>query len=225
VFEFLTQALRDFRHTGSVWPSSPILARAMTKSIARIQGPRRVLEVGPGTGPFTKAILKKLRTGDQFDLVEINELFCRKLEREVLSKYRAAHPAVDVRLHCAPIEDAELSGPYDVIVCGLPFNNFPPKLMRQIFRRMFSLLKEDGELVYFEYVGVRAVKRPVVDGAARARLRRIDMIGKSLRRKHDGRTELVLGNFPPALAYSLKAAKPKARRATSARARTPRARG
>jgi len=224
VFEFLTQALRDFRHTGSVWPSSPILARAMTKSIARIQGPRRVLEVGPGTGPFTKAILNKLRSGDQFDLVEINESFCRKLEREVLSKYRGGHPGVDVRLHCAPIEDAELSGPYDVIVCGLPFNNFPPKLMRQIFRRMFALLKEDGELVYFEYVGVRAVKRPVVDGAARARLRRIDAIGKSLRRKHDGRTELVLGNFPPALAYSLKAAKPKARRATAARARTARAR-
>ena len=214
MFEFLTQALRDFRHTGSVWPSSPILARAMTKSIARIQGPRRVLEVGPGTGPFTKAILNKLRSGDQFDLVEINESFCRKLEREVLSKYRAAHPGIGVRLHCAPIEDAELSGPYDVIVCGLPFNNFPPKLMRQIFRRMFALLKENGELVYFEYAGVRVIKGPVTDRAGRARLKRIDAIGKSLRRRHDGKGELVLANFPPAIAYSLKGG--RKRRATAA---------
>jgi phospholipid N-methyltransferase len=219
VFEFLTQALRDFRHTGSVWPSSPILARTMTRSISRVEGPRRILEVGPGTGPFTKAILKKLRAGDRFDLVEINEKFCRKLEREILAKYRQAHPDVSVRLHCAPIEDASISGPYDVIVCGLPFNNFPPALMRKIFRRMFALLKDEGELVYFEYAGVRAVKGPIMDGDGRARLRRIDAIGKSLRRKHKGDTELVLGNFPPALAFRLRGAKPSAPRARASRAK------
>ncbi len=229
VFDFIAQALRDFRHTGAVWPSSPILAKAMTRSMARIDGSRRILEVGPGTGPFTKAILKKLRAGDQFDLVEINPSFCRKLERELLSKYRPRHPNVSVALHCAPIEEARLNGPYDLIVCGLPFNNFPPKLMRQIFRRMFELLKEDGELMYFEYVGVRAIKGPVLDGAGRARLRRIDAIGKSLRRKHQGAKEIVLGNFPPAVAYCLKGSKPTARRdwpasrSTGSRARSPRA--
>ena len=204
MIDFLTEAIRNFRSTGSVWPSSPILAKAMTSTIGRIGGPRRVLEVGPGTGPFTRAILRKLRAGDQFDLVEINETFCRKLEKEMLVKYRREHPNVQVRLHCAPIEDADLAGPYDVIVCGLPFNNFPPKLMRQIFRRMFDLLKENGELVYFEYAGVRVMKGPVLDEAGRARLKRIGAIGKSLRRKHGGEKELVLGNFPPAIAYRLK---------------------
>lgn len=179
----------------------------MTESISRIEGKRRVLEVGPGTGPFTKAILRKLRAGDQFDLVEINEKFCRLLEREVLGPYRARHPNVIVRLHCAPIEDAPLSGPYDVIVCGLPFNNFPPKLMRSIFRRMFALLAPRGEVVYFEYAGVRVIKGPVSNSAGRAQLKRIDTIGKTLRRKHEGKTKLVLGNFPPAIAYRLKAAK------------------
>ena len=181
-----------------------MLAAAMTSSIGAIEGPRRVLEVGPGTGPFTKAILRKLRAGDQFDLVEINENFCRTLEKKLLGPYRGKHPKVKVGLHCAPIEEAKLDGPYDVIVCGLPFNNFPPKLMRQIFRRMFALLKENGELVYFEYAGVRVMKGPVMDSAGRARLKRIDAYGKSLRRHHDGKKELVLGNFPPAIAYRLK---------------------
>lgn len=223
MLDFLTEALRDFRHTGSVWPSSPVLAKAMTSSIARIEGPRRVLEVGPGTGPFTKAILRKLRAGDQFDMVEINESFCRKLEKSLLSPYRGRHPQVAVRLHCAPIEEAALEGPYDVIVCGLPFNNFPPKLMRQIFRRMFALLKDDGELVYFEYAGVRVMKGPVMDSAGRARLKRIDAYGKSLRRKHDGKKELVLANFPPAIAYRLKGAPTKrasTKRAASGRTRS-----
>ena len=204
MLDFLTEAIRNFRNTGSVWPSSPILAKTMTSTIARVEGKRRILEVGPGTGPFTKAILKKLRAGDHFDLVEINETFCRKLEKDLLGRYRKDHPGVQVKLHCAPIEEADLAGPYDVIVCGLPFNNFPPKLMRQIFRRMFALLKENGELVYFEYAGVRVMKGPVMDSAGRARLKRIDAIGKSLRRKHDGKKELVLGNFPPAIAYRLK---------------------
>lgn len=204
MLEFLSEAIRDFRSTGSVWPSSPLLARAMTSAIGSVSGKRRVLEVGPGTGPFTKAVLKKLRAGDQFDLVEINQTFCRKLERDILVPYRQRHPNVQVLLHCAPIEDAEIVGPYDVIVCGLPFNNFPPKLMRQIFRRMFELLKDSGELVYFEYAGVRVVKGSVTDRAGRSQLKRINAIGKSLRRRHRGKSELILGNFPPAIAYRLK---------------------
>ncbi len=204
MLDFLAEAIRNFRSTGSVWPSSPALAKAMTSTIARVDGPRRILEVGPGTGPFTKSILNKLRAGDHLDLVEINQNFCRKLEKDVLAGYRVRHPNVQVRLHCAPIEDADLAGPYDVIVCGLPFNNFPPKLMWQIFRRMFDLLKDNGELVYFEYAGVRAMKSPVSDSAGRARLKRIDAIGKSLRRRHEGKRKLVLANFPPAYAYSLK---------------------
>lgn len=215
MFEFLVEAFRNFHTTGAVWPSSPLLARAMTEPIKRVAGPRRILEVGPGTGPFTRAILKQLRAGDRFDLVELNEQFCRKLERDILSKYRARHPGVEVRLHCAPIEEAALSGPYDVIVCGLPFNNFPPKLMRQIFRRMFALLREDGELVYFEYVGVRVMKGRWVGDDGRARLKRIDAFGKSLRRNHEGSKEIVIGNIPPAVAYRLKGAKRTKPRAAS----------
>jgi phosphatidylethanolamine/phosphatidyl-N-methylethanolamine N-methyltransferase len=207
VIDFLSEAIRNFRNTGAVWPSSPALAKAMTASMERLEGRRRILEVGPGTGPFTKAILRRLRAGDQFDLVEINEKFCRNLERDILSKYRPRHPQVRVDLHCAPIEEADLGGGYDLIVCGLPFNNFPPKLMRQIFRRMFALLNEGGEIAYFEYAGVRVMKSPVVNGAARARLRKIDTIGKSLRRRHEGRKQLVLANFPPAIAYKLRGAK------------------
>lgn len=204
MLDFLSEALRNFKSTGAVWPSSPALAKAMVAGMERLNGPRRVLEVGPGTGPFTRAILRRLRAGDHFDLVEINGAFCRKLERDLLAKYRPRHPQVKVALHCAPIEEAELAGAYDLIVCGLPFNNFPPRLMRRIFRRMFALLKDGGEIVYFEYAGVRVMKAPVVSGAGRARLRRIETIGKSLRRRHEGKRKLVLANFPPAIAYTLR---------------------
>lgn len=200
---FVRQALKDIHHTGSVWPSSPQLAKVMTKNLRAARGNRRVLEVGPGTGPFTKHILKALRAGDEFHMVEINEQFCSHLERELLAPYRRQANAATVHLHCAPIEDAPLTGKFDFIVCGLPFNNFPPSLVRNILHQLMGLVREGGELAYFEYAGVRAMKAPFVKKGGRERLRRIDALGKSLRRKHAGRREFVLGNLPPAFAVRL----------------------
>jgi phosphatidylethanolamine/phosphatidyl-N-methylethanolamine N-methyltransferase len=208
MFSFVRQAVRDFRHTGSVWPSSPQLGKAMTRSLRRNRSngesvPRRVLEVGPGTGPFTKMVLEELDLHDEFDIVEINEAFCRDLEKRLLDPYRRKRRKATVRLHCAPIEAAPIEGPYDFIVCGLPFNNFQPKQVRSIFRQLMGLLKPGGELAYFEYAGVRVMKAPLVGSKGRKNLKEISRVGKALRRKHAGKRELVLGNIPPALTVRL----------------------
>lgn len=195
------------RHTGSVWPSSPALAKAMTRGLTDLRGARRVLEVGPGTGPFTEQILKNLRDGDHFDVVELNPVFCTELERRLLAPHRRRKPRTSVALHQAPIQEAPLEGPYDLIVCGLPFNNFPPALVRSIFRRMMALLRDGGELAYFEYAGVRTLKAPLVGAGGRRKLKGIAQVGQSLRRKHRGKRELVLGNLPPAFATHLRKSK------------------
>lgn len=203
MLSFVRQAVRDIHHTGSVWPSSPVLARAMTRSLRRWAGPKRLLEVGPGTGPFTKVILSALRSGDELHIVEISQAFCRKLDADLLGPYRRRRTGVEVRLHCCPIELAPIDGSFHFIVCGLPFNNFRPREVRSILRGLMALLQPGGELVYFEYAGVRAMKAPFVDPAGRTRLRRIGLLGKSMRRKHAGRRELVLGNLPPAITVRL----------------------
>ena len=207
MLRFVREAVRDIRHTGSVWPSSPALAKAMTRGLTDLRGPRRVLEVGPGTGPFTERILKNLRDGDHFDIVELNPVFCDELERRLLVPHRRRKPRTVVALHQAPIQEAPLEGPYDLIVCGLPFNNFPPTLVRSIFRRMMALLRDGGELAYFEYAGVRTLKAPLVGAGGRRQLKDIAKVGQSLRRKHRGKRELVLGNLPPAFATHLRKSK------------------
>jgi phosphatidylethanolamine/phosphatidyl-N-methylethanolamine N-methyltransferase len=214
MLRFVREALRDIHHTGSVWPSSPALAKAMTRGMADLRGPRRILEVGPGTGPFTERILKQLRRHDRFDVVEMNEAFCRDLEKRLLKPFRRRRGDIHVVLHQAPIQEAPLEGGYDLIVCGLPFNNVPPSLVRSIFRRMLMLLREGGELAYFEYAGVRTLKSPLVGETGRRKLRGIGHVGASLRRRYGGRRELVLGNIPPALATRLcKKAGPRPARA------------
>jgi len=179
----------------------------MTRSLRALSGQRRVLEVGPGTGPFTRSLLRLLRSGDRLDLVELNPVFCKELEKKLIAPFRRTNPGVTIGLHCAAIESAAIEGPYDAIVCGLPFNNFPPKLVRSIFRRLMSLLRPGGELVYFEYAGVRVLKATVSSPSKRDSLKRIDAVGRGLRRRHGGRRKLVLGNLPPAFSVRLRKTK------------------
>ena len=203
MLKFLTQSITRFRHTGAIWPSGDALAREMTRTFREHDGPRRILEVGPGTGAFTRHILKELREHDEFDIVEINPVFCRHLESNLLEPYRRRTAPAAVGLHHAAIEDADLAGTYDHIVCGLPFNNFPPSLVRSIFRRMIELLDSDGDLSYFEYAAVRAMKAPVAGRSMRHKMRRLDAHAKSLARRHAGRRTLVMANIPPAVAVRL----------------------
>lgn len=200
---FLRQAIGDFNHTGAVLPSSRRLARQMTRSLRAAQSPRRILEVGPGTGPFTTVILATLAPEDTFDIVEINPTFCRHLERTLLEPHRRANPDHRVRLHEAAIQDAPLESGYDHIVCGLPFNNFPIALVEAIFDAMLGLLRSGGDLHYFEYAGVRHLKAPFVGSTERRRLGSIGNHSRELRATHAGHRRLVIANVPPAFAVRL----------------------
>ncbi|TVQ52454.1 MAG: methyltransferase domain-containing protein [Phycisphaerales bacterium] len=200
---FARQLLKDRHHTGAILPSSGRLAREMTRALQVHRGQKRVLEVGPGTGPFTKSILRSLRDGDEFHVVELSPMFCRQIERRLIEPFRQQQPGVKIVLHNDPIQSAILPGSFDFIVCGLPFNNFPPDLVRAIFRRLIGLLAEDGRLTYFEYAGVRMLKSTVSSEAVRRKLKQIGMTGRVLKRRHDGTRKLVLGNVPPAIAVSL----------------------
>jgi phospholipid N-methyltransferase len=201
---FIEQVFRNYHHTGAIAPSAPALAKAMTRSLRRHSGPKRMLEVGPGTGPFTKEMLKAMRDGDEMHIVEINPAFAQRLQETLLDSFIREHPQRFIHLYCDAIETAQVKGPFDYIICGLPFNNFPPALVRSIFRRMLALLKPGGELAYFEYAAVRVMKGSVVNREGRKKLGQIGAVGKVLEKRHHGTRQLVLGNFPPAVAVRLR---------------------
>ncbi len=120
---------------------------------------KRVLEVGSGTGAFTKEILKTLSDGDEFHIVELNAEFCAAIEKSILTPFRTEHPEIEIVLHNTPIEEAGLEGKFDAIICGLPFNNFPVELVQHLFEVMLDFLHQGAELAYFEYLGMRGLKR------------------------------------------------------------------
>jgi phosphatidylethanolamine/phosphatidyl-N-methylethanolamine N-methyltransferase len=77
---FLSSWLQSPLKTGAVSPSSPALAKAMAAEIdLSLPGP--VVELGPGTGPVTEAILARGIMPQRLVLVEFNREFCTLLRK------------------------------------------------------------------------------------------------------------------------------------------------
>jgi phosphatidylethanolamine/phosphatidyl-N-methylethanolamine N-methyltransferase len=77
---FLSSWLQSPLKTGAVSPSSPALAKAMAAEIdLSVPGP--VVELGPGTGPVTEAILARGIMPQRLVLVEFNREFCTLLRK------------------------------------------------------------------------------------------------------------------------------------------------
>lgn len=173
---FLRQLARNPVQTSSLVPSSAALARAMAKGLGPDSG--RVVEFGPGTGVFTRAILAAGVRPQDLVLFEMNPDFASHLRR--------SFPGVTV--HVAGAQDATKHCPVGVttVISGLPLLSMPPKLRRAIVAAAFGLLHEGGTMVQFTYG-----PKPPLDDETFATLGLIHH-----------RKSKVWANFPPATVYS-----------------------
>ena len=160
--EFYQEFRRAYRDTGSILPSSRGLARALTSPFRRRGGSARVLEVGPGTGAVTAEILRHLLPDDHLDIVEINGHFVDVVRRRFAEEPLFRARKEQTRLIHAPLQEVPGEGVYDYMISGLPLNNFPLALVRDIFRAYRRLLRPAGILSYFEYLAIRDVQTAVL---------------------------------------------------------------
>jgi phospholipid N-methyltransferase len=165
---------------------------------------RRILEVGPGTGAVTAQIVNDLRPGDQLDLVERNDQFVAHLRERIATSepFRAA--ADRILLWHAAVEDLPRDRQYDLIISGLPLNNFTVESVRKILSKMRELLTPGGTLSFFEYVAVRRVKSLVSGRADRERLTGISHLFCEVLSSTEVRRDLVLANVPPAWVHHVR---------------------
>lgn len=201
VLTFFRNFVTRFHHTGAIAPSSPFLARAIVSRVGPSPAPLDALEVGPGTGAFTQALIGRLRPGDRLDLYEINPEFCDVLRERVLP----AAAGIELRLECADILATGADRRYDAIVSGLPFNNFEPRTVEAILALYLRCLKPGGTLAFFEYLGVREAKlRLLPAGPERDRIARIDGIVRGFRDRYGAGETRVFANLPPARAVFIR---------------------
>lgn len=204
--EFFRQYRRRFETTGAVAPSSRFLARALARPLERHKGPARVLEVGPGTGAVTRRIVRLIKPDDRLDLVELNGTFADVLERRFADDASFRRISDRASVHRCAIQEFQGDGQYDFIISGLPFNNFPPELVREIFGVFFRLLSPSGVLSYFEYMYMRPLRRLVSNPAGRRRLDELNVVLSEHLGRHRFRRDWVLVNVPPAWVQHLRRA-------------------
>jgi phospholipid N-methyltransferase len=201
---FFKGALTNIREVGSVMPSSPVVARAMTAALRRRRPPRRILEVGAGTGPITARIVREMRAGDHLDIYEVNGNFTHYLARRFEREAAFRRVREQVTIYTAGIEQIEREPVYDVIISAIPFTAFPPAAVEQFFEIYRAILKPGGTLTYIEFAFGRSLLRAFAKGEEKERLRTVDRVVNGYVRRHQRHYQFVPLNLPPARIRTLR---------------------
>jgi phospholipid N-methyltransferase len=205
---FWREFRQTFQTTGAVLPSGRALSRALAHYVRNGDGNgqagRRILEVGPGTGAVTQHIVQAMRDGDRLVLVERNVEFVARL-RSRLADDPADTPRADrIELRHAGVEEVPDDEQYDVIVSGLPLNNFSVEFVAKVLEKLRRLMAPGGTLSFFEYVAIRKAKAIVSRRAERERLNSIGaLLGKVLA-DNEIRRDRVWTNVPPAWVHHVR---------------------
>jgi phosphatidylethanolamine/phosphatidyl-N-methylethanolamine N-methyltransferase len=165
---------------GGVAPSGASLAEAMVTTLAP-EADDIVVEIGPGTGPFTRALLAAGVNPSQLILIEFDPEFVRHL--------RQRFPGVTV-LHGDAAELPRLlreQGHEKVpkILSGLPLRSMPQSVRAAITRAVATSLAARGTLVQFSYF----LAPPLVEAEVKA----CGLTGR--------RAKTVMANIPPAFVW------------------------
>ncbi len=155
--DFLAAWVKKPRQTASVVPSSRYLAKLMVAAIDP-QDEGRVLELGGGTGVFTRAILQTGLPPEKLEVVEINPAFARGLRRHFPQVSVLETPAqiVSTATEGAP-------GDYQVVVSGLPLLAMDRTMHVDILTESFRMLRPGGSFVQFTYSMRPPVNRDILD--------------------------------------------------------------
>jgi phosphatidylethanolamine/phosphatidyl-N-methylethanolamine N-methyltransferase len=131
---------------GAISPSGKLLARTMASYVdPSVPGP--VIELGPGTGPVTEALVEQGVDPSRLVLVEFNPDFCRLLRTRYPDATVIRGDAYSLRRMLGSM----LEQPAAAIVSGLPLVTKPLKTRVRLIREAFRLMQPNAPFVQFTY--------------------------------------------------------------------------
>jgi phosphatidylethanolamine/phosphatidyl-N-methylethanolamine N-methyltransferase len=172
--QFIRSWIEKPLSTGAVMPSSRGLARAMARYVdPQAAGP--VIELGPGTGPVTQALVKQGIDPARLILVEFNPDFCRLLR----SRYPQATVVQGDAYRLRRLLETYVDEPAAAIVSGLPLVTKPLRTRLRLISDAMTLLATGAPFVQFTYAMLPPIPRELSGVRAEA-------------------SELIWMNLPPA---------------------------
>jgi phosphatidylethanolamine/phosphatidyl-N-methylethanolamine N-methyltransferase len=160
--------------TGAVMPSSRLLARTMARYVdPNTKGP--IIELGPGTGPVTEALVDRGIDPSRLILVEFNPVFCRLLR----SRYPEATVVQGDAYRLNGLLETLVREPAAAMVSGLPLITKPLRTRLRLISDALGLLAPGAPFVQFTYAMVPPIPKGLSGIKAEA-------------------SELIWMNLPPA---------------------------
>ena len=153
---FLKQYLRNPFGTGGVVPSGRQLAKLMVEKIDP-QPAETIVELGPGTGSFTRELLAQGVEPANLILVEFNKEFVKFLKREFPDLRIVEGPAQDLPRLLKTLGQ----GPITKIISGIPLRSMKPAECRLIAKSVAAVLEPGGLFVQFSYFKASPVPKEV----------------------------------------------------------------
>tara|TARA_B100000767_G_scaffold272405_1_gene299988 strand:+ start:458 stop:1015 length:558 start_codon:yes stop_codon:yes gene_type:complete len=145
---FLKEFLNKNNQVGAIAPSSKYLTKKMMGNLALSEA-NVVIELGPGTGVFTKKLLELIGPKTKLLVIEINTSFYNTLKQQLndprLTLINGS--ATDISLYLKQQKLAEA----DVIISSLPLAVLPSFLRNRIVLSASDALSKKGKYVQFQY--------------------------------------------------------------------------
>ena len=172
--QFIRSWIEKPLSTGAVMPSSKLLARTMARYVdPQSNGP--VIELGPGTGPVTEALVKRGVDPKRLILVEFNPDFCRLLR----TRYPAATVVQGDAYRLRRLLESTVREPAAAMVSGLPLVTKPLRTRLRLISDAMGLLAPGAPFIQFTYAMVPPIPKGLTGIKAEA-------------------SELIWMNLPPA---------------------------
>ena len=146
----------------------------------RERKPLRILEIGPGTGPLTKQIVRRLKPEDHFDVVELNDHFF-----ELIS---GAFKGPNISVYHTDILNFDVNEPYDYIFSSLPYESIPQSISRKIWMKKLALCGEKTYISYYKYINIKRFRCA---------------FEKRMVKQYEHDSNFVFLNLPPAKRFTL----------------------
>jgi phosphatidylethanolamine/phosphatidyl-N-methylethanolamine N-methyltransferase len=173
---FLREWLANPQRTGAVAPSSPQLGAAMARWLPH-DPESFVLELGPGTGAVTDALLKRGLREDRLIAIENNPTLAKLLRKRFPRAHIIAGDAWEMDKLIAELpQRVDFVG---AVISSLPLLNFPLEEAEALALKIRQVLAPDGKWVQYTY-----------------RIHRLRPRGASSFRLHA--SKIVWFNLPPA---------------------------
>lgn len=144
--DFLKGLIARPRNVGAIAPSSPALARTIARQVDPA-APGEVLELGPGTGVVTEALVERGIAPERLTSIEYDPDFVKMVEARCPGVQVLRGDAFDLDRTLG----GRLRGPLAAVVSSLPLINFPMEMRNRLLANVFGRLAPGAPFVQFSY--------------------------------------------------------------------------